>query len=136
MKLILDTNVLVSGIFFGGVPGQILTAWADDKVSLVLSPAILDEYVRVGAELAAKHSERRTALVAVLDLITVNATIVNATPLPTPVSVDPADDVFLAAATSSGTRLIVSGDRHLLDISGWQGIEVVKPREFFDRYIR
>lgn len=136
MRLILDTNVLVSGIFFGGVPGQILTAWADEQVSLVLSPAILDEYARVGAELAAKHSERRAALVAVLDLITVNATIVNATPLSTRVSADPADDVFLAAAISSGTRLIVSGDRHLLDVSGWQGIEVVKPREFLDRYLR
>ena len=54
MKLILDTNVLVSGIFFGGVPGQILAAWADERVSLVLSPAILDEYARVGAELATK----------------------------------------------------------------------------------
>jgi len=70
VKLILDTNVLVSRIFFGGVPGQILTAWADEQVSLVLSPAILDEYAQVGAELAAKHSERRAALVAVLDLIT------------------------------------------------------------------
>ena len=60
----------------------------------------------------------------------------NATPLATRVSADPADDVFLAAAISSGTRLIVSGDRHLLDVSGWQGIEVVKPRECLDRYLR
>jgi len=47
VRLILDTNVLVSGIFFSGVPAQILTAWADEQVSLVLSPAILDEYARV-----------------------------------------------------------------------------------------
>jgi len=69
-------------------------------------------------------------------LITVNATIVNATPLAIRVSSDPADDVFLAAAISSGTRLIVSGDRHLLDVSGWQGIEVMKSRAFLDRYLR
>ena len=136
MKLILDTNVLVSGIFFGGVPGQILTAWADERVSLVLSPAILDEYARVGAELATKYVERRAAMFAVLDVITVNATIVNATPLITRVSADPADDVFLAAAMSSDTRLIVSGDRHLLDVSGWQEIVVVKPRDFLHRFLR
>ena len=73
---------------------------------------------------------------AVLDVITVNATIVNATPLITRVSADPADDVFLAAAMSSDTRLIVSGDRHLLDVSGWQEIVVVKPRDFLHRFLR
>lgn len=55
MRLILDTNVLVSGIFFGGPPGRILDAWASGAVELVLSPAILEEYRRVGAALANRH---------------------------------------------------------------------------------
>lgn len=58
MKLVLDTNVLVSGIFFGGVPGRVLTAWSVGEVDLVLSPAIVDEYRRVGAALAIRHAER------------------------------------------------------------------------------
>ena len=41
LRAILDTNVLLSGIFFGGVPGRLLTAWQDDRLALVLSPAIL-----------------------------------------------------------------------------------------------
>ena len=47
MKVVLDTNVFVSGVFFSGPPYQILKAWSDGKILLVVSPEILDEYRRV-----------------------------------------------------------------------------------------
>ena len=50
MKVVLDTNVLVSGIFFSGPPAGILRAWSQGKFQLVLSPEILDEYKRVSAD--------------------------------------------------------------------------------------
>jgi putative PIN family toxin of toxin-antitoxin system len=136
VKVVVDTNVLVSGLFFGGVPGRVVDAWVVGHVELVLSPAILDEYRRVGRELVAKYPERAVALAPVLTLITMHATIVDATPLADPVSADPADDMFLAAALTSGARIIVSGDRHLLDVAGWRGIAVLTPRAFSDQYLR
>ena len=51
MRVVLDTNVFISGIFFTGPPHQILRAWRDGKVQLLVSPSILDEYQRVGDEL-------------------------------------------------------------------------------------
>ncbi|NOY85319.1 MAG: PIN domain-containing protein [Nitrospirae bacterium] len=51
MRVILDTNVLVSGIFFSGPPYQILSAWRDGKIAFVISPEILEEYERVGEAL-------------------------------------------------------------------------------------
>ena len=48
MKVILDTNVLISGIFFSGPPHQILNAWRDGKIQLVISQEILKEYWRDG----------------------------------------------------------------------------------------
>jgi putative PIN family toxin of toxin-antitoxin system len=135
MKLILDTNVLVSGIFFGGIPGCVLAAWSVGGVQLVLSPAILEEYRRVGAELASRHPERATVLGPVLALLVMNAVIVDAPPLTERVSADPADDMFLAAALASRARLIVSGDPHLLDVSGWRGITVLTPRQFVDQHV-
>lgn len=136
MKVVVDTNVLVSGIFFGGVPGRVVDAWLHGQIELVLSPAILDEYRRVGLELAGKYPERAVALAPVLTLIAMHATIVDAAPLPAPVSADPADDMFLAAALTGEARLIVSGDRHLLDVDGWRGIMVCTPRAFSDRHLR
>lgn len=126
----------MSGIFFGGVPGRIVHACAEGLVELVLSPPILDEYRRVGSDLARRYPERATALTQVLTLIAVNATIVDAQSLAVPVSVDASDDMFLAAAASANVTTIVSGDRHLLDVAGWRGIKVVKPRQFVDQYLR
>jgi predicted nucleic acid-binding protein len=51
VKIVLDTNVLVSGIFFTGPPSKILRAWSRGKVQLVVTPEILDEYRRVVIEL-------------------------------------------------------------------------------------
>ena len=64
----MDTNVLMSGIFFGGVPGRVIDAWMDGSLELVLSPEILDEYRRVGSELGGRYPERATALTPVLEI--------------------------------------------------------------------
>ena len=135
MRVVVDTNVLVSGIFFGGVPGRILSAWAAGKVSLVLSPDILEEYRRVGQELGVQYPDLEVALEPILALVAMSATIVDAPRLEVPVSEDPADDMFLAAALASRTRLIVSGDKHLLRVSGWRGITVLTPRQFLDQHV-
>jgi predicted nucleic acid-binding protein len=55
--------------------------------------------------------------------------------LAAPVSDDPADDKFLAAALASHTPLIVSGDKDLLRVSGWRGIKVLTPRQFLDQHL-
>jgi putative PIN family toxin of toxin-antitoxin system len=135
VRVILDTNALVSGIFFGGVPGRIIDAWTLDRVSLVLTPEILEEYARVGREMASRHPDGREYFATILDVLAVNSPILNALPLPAPVCTDPDDDKFLAAAMASGVRLIVSGDKHLLTITGWQGVEVMTPREFVREHL-
>jgi predicted nucleic acid-binding protein len=48
---------------------------------------------------------------------------------------DPDDDKFLACAVASGSNCVISGDKLLLNASGFHGIEVIKPRQFVDRYL-
>ncbi len=55
MRVIVDTNVLVSGIFFGGFPGRIIAAWGKGELEFVVTPSILDEYVRVSEDLAQRR---------------------------------------------------------------------------------
>lgn len=135
MKVVLDTNVVVSGVFFGGLPGRILAAWSAGQFVLILSPAILDEYRRVGHELGRRHPEVNEAFEPVLTLIAMNAMIVDAPPLAGAVSADPDDDMFLAAALAAQTEVIVSGDRDLLEVSGWRDIAVLTPRQFVEQYL-
>ena len=56
MKIVLDTNVLVSGIFFGGIPFRILEHWISDDLEIIATPDILNEYVRVISFVGKKQS--------------------------------------------------------------------------------
>jgi putative PIN family toxin of toxin-antitoxin system len=133
VKLILDTNVLISGIFFGGPPGKILQAWRDGRFTLILSPEIFDEYQRVAGALHRKFP--LVDLTSLIELIVVEAEMVQPDELDDGVCADPDDDKFIACALAAGAKLVVSGDKHLLDVNGYRGIEVLKPRTFIDRHL-
>lgn len=133
MKVVLDTNVFVSGIFFTGPPHQILKAWQDGKIRLVASPEILEEYYRVGEILAEEHSN--IELKPVLDYLILNADVYATPPLNESVCEDPDDDKFLACALASEGNVVVSGDKHLLKASGYRNIVVLKPRDFVNLYL-
>ncbi len=135
MKVVLDTSVLVSGLIFGGTPARILSAWSEGDFTLILSPSILDEYRRVGLELAKGREPLLRALDALFVTLAVNAALVNAPPLSPSVCEDHDDDKFLAAALAGASARIVTGDKHLLRLSGWQGIEILTPRQFVDRHL-
>ena len=71
MRIVLDTNVFISGLFFSGPPYQILKAWEDGKMQLVISPEILEEYRRVGETLAQQYSG--IDINAILEMVTLQA---------------------------------------------------------------
>lgn len=133
MRIILDTNVVVSGVFFTGPPYHILKAWRDGIVHIVVSPEILGEYQRVGGVLAKQYPG--IDLDPILNLLAAEAELIPAPPLPQPVCDDPDDDKFLACALASKTKIIISGDKQLLRVSGYRSIEVIRPRTFVDDYL-
>lgn len=133
MRLVLDTNVFVSGVFFSGPSYRILEAWRDGKLRLIISPEILREYERVGEELADRFPA--IDLRPILELATVEAELFTPRELPEPICADPDDDKFIACALAGKSRMVVSGDKHLLKLSGFRGIQVLRPREFVDTYL-
>ena len=133
MKVVLDTNVIISGIFFSGPQAKILAAWADGGFELVASVDILAEYRQVAERLHKKYSS--IDINSILDLVTRETRIVEPVPVPVSACDDPDDVKFLACALAGGAALIVTGDRALLDASGFRGLQVVTPREFLRRHI-
>jgi uncharacterized protein len=123
----------MSGILFTGPPHQILLAWSHGRFELVFSSDIQKEYRRVAAELQQQFP--RVDLAAALDLVLVNAHAFPSAVLEARVCADPDDDKFLACALARGAGTIVGGDKHLVDVSGYRGIEVLRPRAFVDRYL-
>ena len=133
MKVVIDTNVLISGVFFGGMPSRVLEAWRDGKIDLVVSPDIVEEYRRVGEELAARFTG--VSLAPLLALLVMTAEIIEPPGLPEQISRDPDDDKFIACALAGDCQFIISGDKDLLEVSGYQGVEVVAPREFLESFL-
>lgn len=133
MKIVLDTNVFISGVFFTGPPHKILEAWRDGKVALVLSPEIMEEYYRAGQALQIKFPE--TDITPILSLLTVEAELILVPPLPEGICEDPDDDKFLACAIATNTEIIISGDKKLLAVSGCSNIRVISPRTFVEEYL-
>ena len=70
----------------------------------------------------------------IVSLVVRRAVFVQARPLDQPVSVDPDDDRFLAAAIAGAAAIIVSGDKHLLQVSGYRGIKVLTAAQFIHTY--
>jgi putative PIN family toxin of toxin-antitoxin system len=133
VKVVLDTNEFVSGVFFRGPPHRILQAWRDGRLRLVVSPEILDEYQQVAEELASRY--QGIDLTYFLRLLVVHAHLVQASSLGQRVCQDPDDEKFLACALAGGVTCVVTGDKRLLEASGHEGIEIIKARTFVDRYL-
>ncbi|CAG0963785.1 hypothetical protein PHYC_00871 [Phycisphaerales bacterium] len=133
MRVVLDTNVVISGILRGGLPGLILEAWARGGVLLVVSPEVLGEYYATVKALADRCP--LNAAERVIDAIAARSEAVDTAPLPAPICRDPDDDKFIACALS-GSALLVSGDKDLLAVTGVPQLQVLSPREFVNRYLR
>ncbi len=134
MRVVLDTNVFVSGVFFAGPPHEILKAWRNGRIQILISEEILKEYHRVGEILSGEHPE--VDLGPFIELLAKNAELTQPQQLPNPICDDPDDDKFFACALAGKSRLIISGDKHLLKVNSYKGIKVLRPRKFVDDHLK
>jgi uncharacterized protein len=128
VRAVLDTNVLISAIVFGGVPRQILEAAVAGAVQLYVSEDTMAEFrdvlSRPGFGLSA-HLLRAT--VSELGSL---AEWVGPTQRISVVREDSADNRILECAIAASAEYLVSGDKHLLKLKSHSGIEVVSPQGF------
>ena len=116
MRIVIDTNVIASAVFFGGKPYQLLHYIMEGRVVVVASKEIVDEYEEIVLRLKRKYPEIKTKiplpeLLARFELIRVSSDI--------RVSRDPDDDKFISCAVDGKCLYIVSGDDDLLTIGNF-----------------
>jgi len=132
MRVVLDTNVLVSATLIrGGKEDRILRAWQRDAFELVLSPQILDEMGRaLFYEKLRKARWMTEEEVAALVRSVAREAILVPGRVRIEASRDPDDDKFLEAAIEGRAQYLVTGDKDLLKLKTHRGVRIVTPAAF------
>jgi len=132
MRVVIDTNVVMSALLFGGDLEHILNLWKSGKIIPVATKAIIDEYLRVLAypkfKLTSKEIEFLLfqEIVPFFDIIGVKSgkTIVKS---------DPSDDKFIHCAVAGNAECIISGDQHLLSLGKYGKTKIITAKQFLSK---
>ncbi len=125
----LDTNVLISGLCFGGKPGQVLKYALAGKIRLFTSAVLIGEFKAV---MDAKFPGRQAAIMETLNELSQLWEVIPDAALPRlrHVVADPSDDRVLECAVAARADFIVSGDKHLLNLESFGKIPILAPGGF------
>lgn len=134
IRIVLDTNVLISAILFGGLPRRVLEMVIDGAIDCTLSFAILDELRDVLQR--PKFGFTPEQAITVLDELVAVCEIVNPARNIRTIKTDPDDNRILECAVEAHADCIVSGDSHLLDLGRYRGIPITNPADFLAQWIQ
>lgn len=127
MNVVLDTNIIVSGLIYEGKPGFIVDLAITGQINAVTSPALIKELCGV---LENKFNYDAKKLQRIRRFMDSNFTVVTPAFIPDVIKEDPPDNQVLAVAHEIPIKYIVSGNKHLLKLNEYNNALVVKPGDF------
>lgn len=136
MKVVLDTNIFLSGWLWGGLPDSVLKLGEEHLIDVCASEVLLNE-LQATLSRDKFRSKLQMLGVTVNDLMAGVREVVAVYPISdidVPELRDPNDNMILATAIAAGAEAIVTGDRDLLVLQEYEGIPIVTAREFLERY--
>jgi len=128
MKVVLDTNIFISGIFWKGDSNKIILKWKEGKFTLVSSLETILEVTKVLKDFKIKLPDE--IIKEWTDLIVRNSIIVEPKEKIIIVKDDPTDNIFIEIAVAGNVDYIVSQDNHLLKLKEFRGLKIITPEEF------
>jgi putative PIN family toxin of toxin-antitoxin system len=135
VKVVVDTNVLVSALLFDGKPGKLIPLWQRGTIRPLASKEIIDEYLRVLTYPKFKLTEEDVNFLLYHEILPYFE-VIDVHPGPRIIKKDPEDDKFIRCALAGKAKLIISGDHHLLAIKTYQKIKILTPSDFLLKVIR
>ncbi|MBI3916940.1 MAG: putative toxin-antitoxin system toxin component, PIN family [Betaproteobacteria bacterium] len=135
MRVVLDTNTVVSGFLWGNEPRDIIDAAIDGRIELFTCAALIEELAGVlpRQKFARRLAEKQISVPAIVERYRALADIVEPAILSGPVSRDHDDDLVLATALAANAELIVSRDKHLRNLKHFHRIPIVSAVEALAR---
>ena len=133
LKVVIDTNVVISALLFGGAPGKLVAFWQQGIIKPAASKEIIDEYLRVLTYPKFKLSEEEINYLLYQEILPY-FDIIDVQPGPRIIKEDPEDDKFIRCASAAASKYIISGDQHLLALKKYQKITILSPSEFVNKF--
>jgi len=127
MRVVLDTNIFISGIFWKGNPNKIVSEWRNGKFTLVSSMELVKELINTLKDFKIALPEE--IIKEWIDLIIMNSELVIIKNELKAVE-DPDDDKFIETALAGSADFIITQDKHLLKIKEYNNIKILTPTEF------
>lgn len=135
MRVVLDTNTVVSALFWSGSPRQLLDLVYSGRITAFTSNELILELEDVlrRAKFVSRLASVGTTAHSISLKYTALATLIQPPKFSAPVCEDPDDDAVLECALSASADAIVSGDRHLLKLGSFRGVEIMQAGELLRR---
>ena len=127
-RIVLDTNVLISAVLFGGPPRDVLELVISGAVDCSLSLSILDETREVLRRPKFGFSPEQS--LQLLEELHAVCDVINPTVRVQAVASDPTDNMILECALESNANVVISGDHHLLNLVVFRGIHIFAPSDY------
>ena len=131
--VVLDTNVYLSGIIFGGNSGHLLDLAIEGKLTIISSAAILLE---ISDKLKNKFHWNKEQIIVTIKSIAKLSEVVTPKKKLQIVKKDKDDNKIIEAAYESDSDFIITGDKHLLEIKKYQNIHIISPSQFLSVYFK
>ncbi len=128
LRIVLDTNILISAFFWDGCPRKVYNLAKDNKVTILCSREIEIELIRVLScqKFGLNASEIFPLIINLRTLIEVMSHI-------SVIKEDPTDNVFIECAIDGNANYIISGDHHLLDLKSHNNIQIMRAKDFLKK---
>jgi putative PIN family toxin of toxin-antitoxin system len=129
VRVVLDTNAVVSALLFSGVSSKLVSLWQNGLITPLLSREILDEYLRVLSYPKFELSEEEIKELIQEEILPFAEVVKPKTRLRV-VRRDPSDNKFLECAVAGKASVIISGDKDLLSLGRYRQIRIQSPAQF------
>ncbi|MBI2883207.1 MAG: putative toxin-antitoxin system toxin component, PIN family [Candidatus Methylomirabilis oxyfera] len=132
MRVVLDTNTIISALLFSGTASRLVPLWQSERITVLLSGAILQEYLRVLTYQKFRFSDQEVGGLIEEELLPFVKTVRVRKRLAA-VRRDPEDNKFLECAVAGRAQHLVTGDQDLLELGAYRGISILTAGNFLNQ---
>ena len=133
IPVVIDTNVFLSALLFGGTPGKLISIWKSGKIQPQVNKNTVAELLRVLAYPKFKLNENEIQYLLYVEVLPF-CKVVPTKSGPVIISEDSSEDIFLRSCEVSKAKALISGDSHLLALKSYGNVLILTPSQFLKEF--